>query len=320
MQLQLLQLLLLLLLLLPLPLLLMLLLLGCCCRCCCRSVAILAMPSVRLSTIVCSDDDADEDQDEAAADQAAAAATAASTAPTTTALAMAMAMAMSMPQTEQCNALKFTFHGSSSNCSSSSSHWLGLSHAKKTKQLHAQQRQTDRQTMGKGQGGQTDRETDRQPDRQVGWQAGPSEGPHRVYLHAIKFPGLLLLSQGLCDHIESRFWHFGHNLNLLHFGQQSCPTISSLSAVPGIAQSSLNCPFPLPWLIPLSLYLSRSLSLILFLADIDWEIDSRIVFAELISISKCAHFIDWSILYSLHPHPTSVHCWVVHLVTKTKSI
>lgn len=42
-----------------------LLLLGCCCRCCCRSVAILAMPSVRLSTIVCSDDDADEDQDEA---------------------------------------------------------------------------------------------------------------------------------------------------------------------------------------------------------------------------------------------------------------
>ncbi|KAM8713714.1 hypothetical protein ACLKA7_013956 [Drosophila subpalustris] len=28
------------------------------------SVAILAMPSVRLSTIVCSDDDADEDQDE----------------------------------------------------------------------------------------------------------------------------------------------------------------------------------------------------------------------------------------------------------------
>lgn len=46
-------------------LLLPLLLLGCCCRCCCRSVAILAMPSVRLSTIVCSDDDADEDQDEA---------------------------------------------------------------------------------------------------------------------------------------------------------------------------------------------------------------------------------------------------------------
>lgn len=218
---------------------------------------------------------------------------AATVATTTTALAMAMAMSMPQQQSEQCNALKFTFHGGSSELQLQSLTWVIA--RQKDKTVACTDRQRDRQAEERGNGeGKAARQADRQTGRLAGRQAGPSEGPCRAYLHAIKFPGLLLLSQGLCDHIESRFWHFGHNLNLLHFGAaQSCHTISSLSAVPRIAQSSFNF---------LHSFLSLSLFLALSLADIDWEIDSRIVFAELISISKM-RALHW-LIHSVQPPPS----------------
>lgn len=176
-------------------LLLPLLLLGCCCRCCCRSVAILAMPSVRLSTIVCSDDDADEDQDEA------------------------------RPGSSHCSS------SNNNNCTGNGNghvdaaaertmqraqvhfSWrqlrtaapvIDLGYRTPKRQNSCMHRQTERQTgRGKGEWGMG--KADRKTGRLAGRQAGPSEGPRRAYLHAIKFPGLLLLSQGLCDHIESRF-------------------------------------------------------------------------------------------------------------------
>lgn len=101
-------------------------------------------------------------------DQAAATVAAATT---TTALAMAMAMSMPQQQSEQCNALKFTFHGGSSELQLQSLTWVIA--RQKDKTVACTDRQRDRQAEGMGNGaGKAARQADRQTDRQVGRQAG----------------------------------------------------------------------------------------------------------------------------------------------------
>lgn len=90
---------------------------------------------------------------------------AAATVAATTTTALAMAMAMSMPQqSEQCNALKFTFHGGSSELQLQSLTWVIA--RQKDKTVACTDRQRDRQADGRG------NEEGRQKDRQVGRQAG----------------------------------------------------------------------------------------------------------------------------------------------------
>lgn len=97
-------------------------------------------------------------------DQAAAAAATVAAATTTTALAMAMAMSMPQ-QSEQCNALKFTFHGGSSELQLQSLTWVIA--RQKDKTVACTDRQRDRQAEGRG-----NEEWGRQTERQAGWQAG----------------------------------------------------------------------------------------------------------------------------------------------------
>lgn len=174
-------------------LLLPLLLLGCCCRFCCRSVAILAMPSVRLSTIVCSDDDADEDQDEARPGSSSSSHCSNNNNCTGNGNGHVDAAAERTMQRAQVHFSWMQLR--------TAAPVIDLGYRTPKRQNSCMHRQRDRQ----GEWGRGGSSTGRQTDRQVGRQAGPSEGPRRAYLHAIKFPGLLLLSQGLCDHIESRF-------------------------------------------------------------------------------------------------------------------